>query len=60
MQASGPTGEYVDITLESNRKLAGLHWNKTSAAVGFDFKTGGSTSYPKMFLRENGRWILTY
>ena len=51
--------DYVDITLEENRKLVSLHREGFTSAVGFNFKTGGSTNYDMMFRRENGKWVLT-
>lgn len=53
------TAEMVDITLENNRKLASLTRNGNTSALAFDIKTGGSMSYPVVFRRDRGKWVIT-
>ncbi|WP_188407564.1 hypothetical protein, partial [Agarivorans gilvus] len=49
----------VGITLESNQKLVSLTLDEDSNAIGFVNSNGTYSSYPMMFRRENGKWILT-
>ncbi len=53
------TPDNVGITLEDNRKLVSLTRDKDSNAIGFVNSNGTYNSYPMMFRRENGKWILT-
>jgi len=52
-----PSG--VGITFEDNHKLVSLTIGNDSNAIGFTNSNGAYNSYPMMFRRENGKWILT-
>lgn len=52
--------EFLNIRLESNRKLVSLIRDEEMSAVGFNYKTFvGSKSYHLILRRENGKWIIT-
>ena len=49
----------VGITLEDNHKLVSLTLNNSGNSIGFIKPNGTYYSFPLMFRRENGKWILT-
>lgn len=51
--------EHLGIKLENNRKLVSLTLDKDGNAIGFEKSNGAYDSYPVMFRRQNGKWILT-
>ncbi|MCP4475291.1 MAG: hypothetical protein GY821_12155, partial [Gammaproteobacteria bacterium] len=52
--------DYLSITLEEgNMRLVSLMREGFTNAVGYDYKGGGSTSYPITLRREDGQWIIT-
>ena len=52
--------EYVNFTVEDNKKLTSLTRDDFKPAISFNFKTGsGSQNYPLIFRLYNGSWILT-
>ena len=51
--------EDVSILLEDNMKLVSLTLDEASNAIGFINSEGSFSSFPLMFRRENGKWILT-
>ena len=51
--------EHVGITLEDNRKLVSLRLDQNGNSIGFVKSNGAYDSYPLMFRRQNGKWILT-
>lgn len=59
MSLAKATEEMLGITLDGERRLVSLTREGDTNAIGFDKKSGGSTSYPFVFRRENGKWICT-
>lgn len=52
--------DFVNFTVEDNRKLASLTRNGLKAAIALNFKEGrGSQRYPLVFRFENNEWILS-
>jgi len=51
--------EDVSILLEDNMKLVSLTLDEASNSIGFVNSEGAFSSFPLIFRRENGKWILT-
>ena len=51
--------EHLGITMEDNRKLVSLTLDQDGNSIGFVKSNGAYDSYPLMFRRQNGKWILT-
>ncbi len=54
------SSEFLNIRVESNKKLVSLIREEEMSAIGFNYKSfSASQSYHLIFRRENGGWVLT-
>jgi hypothetical protein len=53
------TPKDVGLTFEDNHKLVSLTRGEDSNAIGFVNSNGAYNSYPMMFRKQDGKWVLT-
>ena len=59
MKASPIKPEHLGFGLSENEALRELTRNGETAAIGYDYKDGGSRGFPIIFRHENGQCIIT-